>query len=54
MTPISFAVAEAPGKGQRVVYRSNILVRQAEQEMQLALIDAQSGETLSARIRLDL
>jgi VWFA-related protein len=54
VTPISFAVAEAPGKGQRVVYRSDIMVRRAEQEVQFALIDAQSGETLSARIRLDL
>jgi VWFA-related protein len=54
VTPISFAVAEAPGPGQRVVYRSDILVRKAEQEVQLALIDAQSGEALNARIRLDL
>lgn len=54
VTPISFAVAEVPGKGQRIVYHNDILVRQAEQEVLFALIDAQSGETLSARIRLDL
>jgi hypothetical protein len=54
VTPISFAVEEMPGPGKRVVYRSDILVRKAEQEVQFALIDAQSGETLSARIKLDL
>lgn len=54
VTPISFAVAEMPDPGKRVVYRSDILVRKAEQEVQFALIDAQSGETLSARIKLDL
>jgi VWFA-related protein len=54
VTPLSFTVAEAPGQGKRVVYQSDILVRRTEQEVLFALVDAASGQTLSARLRLDL
>lgn len=52
--PISFALEEAPGLGQNVVYQTRIAVRRGDQDVQVAVTDAASGQTLSARLHLNL
>lgn len=54
LVPISFALEEAPGAGQNVVYQTRIAVRRGEQVVQVAVTDAASGQTLTARLQLDL
>jgi VWFA-related protein len=54
LVPIAFAVEKVPGAGQNVVYQTRIEVRRGKQDLQVAVTDAASGQTLSARIHLDL
>jgi VWFA-related protein len=54
LVPIAFAVEQVPGAGQNVVYQTRIAVRRGKQDVQIAVTDAASGQTLSARLPLDL
>jgi VWFA-related protein len=54
LVPIAFAVETVPGAGQNVVYQTRIAVRRGKQDVQIAVTDAASGQTLSARLPLEL